>query len=143
MGTTQRFHISDVLSVALEVLVSRNGIDGVHELCQFMAGGALAPHQLVRATKAIQPFLVKSLPKLQPVIDGSEYLVLSLTNRLSATGPRAAGRGGNRARIIEDWVEDVQLKFGLPDHLDLPQIPYDRANPIDEFIVMAEATEDK
>lgn len=61
------FHISDVLSITTERLVSTRRMDGVYDILGFMTGESLFSHQLTRASDACKPVLLQQHPFLAEI----------------------------------------------------------------------------
>lgn len=59
-----QFHISDVLTVITGRLLSRDGVDGLYHILNFMTGDDLYTHQLPRAAQACAPVLKQQFPHL-------------------------------------------------------------------------------
>lgn len=64
---TREFHISDILSVTTDKLVSTRHMDGVYDILNYMTGDNLFTHQLPRAGKECKPFLLQQHPELEKV----------------------------------------------------------------------------
>jgi hypothetical protein len=68
MSTTQRsFHISDVLSVTTERLVSTRHIDGIYDILGFMTDSQPFTHSLPRLNDECKPFLLAEHPELAEI----------------------------------------------------------------------------
>lgn len=68
MTTTQRsFHISDVLSILTERLVSTRHMDGVYDILGFMTDSEPFTHQLPRLGDEAKPYLAAEHPGLAAV----------------------------------------------------------------------------
>jgi len=66
------FHIGDILSVTTRRCVSPRGMDGVHDILDFMMGvDSLKTHQLPEAADHCIPYLLQQHPQLKDV-DKSE-----------------------------------------------------------------------
>ena len=59
-----QFHISDMLTVITGRLVSRDGVDGLYRILNYMTGEDLYTHQLPRAAKECAPVLKMQFPHL-------------------------------------------------------------------------------
>ena len=64
MSKAREFHIGTVLSVVTPKLVSPDGMFGVQEFVEFMAGEPIWTHQLVRVAKECRQFLLEQHPFL-------------------------------------------------------------------------------
>ncbi len=73
----KQFHLGDVLSVAIDRLVSLRHMDGVYDILNFMTGDDLLIHELPRASDECKPYLLKQFPQLK-----AEELAESLDERL-------------------------------------------------------------
>jgi hypothetical protein len=62
--STQSFHIGDVLSVTTGILLSPEGIGGVHHFLDYMTNDTLFTHQLPRAVDECRPSLKEQHPDL-------------------------------------------------------------------------------
>lgn len=62
-----KFHIGDILSITTGKLVSPRLIAGVYDILNFMTGDNLYTHQLPRASKECQPYLLQQHPALAEV----------------------------------------------------------------------------
>lgn len=60
----KQFHLGDVISAAFGVLVSPRHMDGVYDTLNFLTGDSLFTHQLPRAGRAVQPFVLDQHPQL-------------------------------------------------------------------------------
>lgn len=58
------FHISDVLSIISESLLSTKGMQGVQDLLTFMTTDEIYTHQVPEAMKEVRPLLVEQFPDL-------------------------------------------------------------------------------
>lgn len=65
MSDTKSFHISDLLSITTEILLSREHIGGVYKILGHMTGDDLMTHQLPLACDAMQPELLIQHPWLK------------------------------------------------------------------------------
>jgi hypothetical protein len=61
------FHLGDILSITTEKLVSPRLINGVYDILNFMTGDNLFTHQLLRACRECQPYLLEKHPQLKDV----------------------------------------------------------------------------
>lgn len=64
---TKDFHLGDILSITTSHLVSPRHIDGVYDILGWMTGEPLWTHQLPRASRECQPFLLQQHPDLTAV----------------------------------------------------------------------------
>ncbi|PEH74619.1 hypothetical protein CRM89_00255 [Nocardia sp. FDAARGOS_372] len=77
---TREFHISDILSVLTELLVSTRNVEGLYDLLGYMTGEPLWTHQLPRAARECEPTLRAQFPDLAAIpapegIDSQETLL--------------------------------------------------------------------
>ena len=68
-GETRLFHLGDVISAAFGVLVSPRLMDGVYDTLNYLTGDSLYTHQLPRAVRTVQPFVLEQHPQLAPLVD--------------------------------------------------------------------------
>lgn len=65
---TRRFHVGDILSVTTGVLVSPRGMDGVHDIIEFMVGdGPMGDLGITIARRACMEALVQQHPGLSEI----------------------------------------------------------------------------
>jgi hypothetical protein len=69
---SKQFHLGDVISAAFGVLVSLRHMDGVYETLNFLTGDSLFTHQLPRAGRAVQPYVLDQHPQLAPLVQAVE-----------------------------------------------------------------------
>lgn len=67
MSKTKDFHIGDILSITTDRLLSLDHIGGVYNILNWMTGESLMTHQLPRASRECEAFLISQHPDL--VID--------------------------------------------------------------------------
>lgn len=67
MAETREFHIGDILSITTGILLSLDHIGGVYKILNWMTGDSLMTHQLPRASRECEAFLISQHPDL--VID--------------------------------------------------------------------------
>jgi hypothetical protein len=65
--STKSFHLSDILSVSTEILVSNDHIDGVLNILSHMTEDVIFSNQIPLAVPAMQPELIQQLPWLRDV----------------------------------------------------------------------------
>ena len=70
---TRDFALGDILSVTTERLVSRDHIDGVYRILNFMTGDDLFTHQLPRANNECRGPLLAQHPQLETVVVPDEF----------------------------------------------------------------------
>ena len=63
----KKFHLGDILSITTGALVSPNHMEGIYQILNFMTGDNLFTHQLPRASRQCEPYLVKQLPWLSEI----------------------------------------------------------------------------
>jgi hypothetical protein len=107
------FHISDVLSVTTERLVSSRHMDGVYELLNFLTGDDVLTHDVPGAMKECEPCLRSQFPALFPDSAVMKACLKDLDKSLKADGDDKAAR----AKTITAWVQSVRLKMNLPEML--------------------------
>jgi hypothetical protein len=67
------FALGDVLSITTDCLVSRDHIDGVYRILNYMTGDNLFTHQLPRAAGECKPALLAQHPQLADVEVPEEF----------------------------------------------------------------------
>lgn len=109
------FHISDVLSVITGRLLSRDGLDGIYRILNYMTGDSIYTHQIPRALRACAPALKAQYPHLADAA--------------------ARWQGASTQEAIAAWV----AQFG-PEHLDVqPLDAWVQRNPATELAELAGA----
>ena len=73
MPDVRTFHLGDVISAAFGVLVSPRHMDGVYDTLNFLTGDHLFTHQLPRAGRAVQPWVLEQHPQLAPIEDATAH----------------------------------------------------------------------
>lgn len=112
------FALGDVLSVTTDRLVSRDHIDGVYRILNYMTGDSLYTHQLPRAAQECKPALLAQHPRL-----------------LEATA-KLPDEFRDKAHVYE-WLAEQERVFGETldiDPLVLKQGDY--SNPIEDLCDM-------
>jgi hypothetical protein len=112
----KQFHLGDVISAAFGVLVSPRHIAGVYETLNFLTGDELYTHQLPRAGRAVQPYVLDQHPQLAPL----------------AAAVKDVTRDNWRA-----WLDEQIARYG--EHLDLSPLPdgaWLHVNALDELETM-------
>lgn len=113
---TKRFHLGDVISAAFGVLVSPRLMDGVYETLNFLTGDQLYTHQLPRAGRAVQPYVLDQHPQLAPLAEDVHQVT------------RENWRG---------WLDAQVARYG--EYLDLAPLPegaWLHVNALDELETM-------
>lgn len=67
MTAKKKFHISDLLSISTECLVSNDHISGVCKILNHMTGDNLFTHQIPLAVDAVKPDLLQQFPWLKEI----------------------------------------------------------------------------
>ncbi|HKM19995.1 MAG TPA: hypothetical protein VJY47_02105 [Candidatus Dojkabacteria bacterium] len=67
MSKSKAFHIGDILSVTTGYLLAPSHMEGVYAILNFMTNDNLFTHQLPRASKECQPFLLEQMPWLADI----------------------------------------------------------------------------
>lgn len=79
------FTLGDVLSITTGRLVSRDHIDGVYRILDYMTGDSLFTHQLPRASDECKPALLAQHPQLRdldvPEFTGEDHVYAWLTEQ--------------------------------------------------------------
>lgn len=112
------FALGDVLSITSGQLVSRDHIEGVYRILNFMTGDNLMTHQLPRAMEECRPSLLAQHPQVNGV---------SLPER----------DGDWTKEEVYAWLDEQESRFGAT----LPVRPLDAADhthidPISELRMM-------
>lgn len=116
MSDKRAFHLGDVISAAFGVLVSPRHMDGVYDTLNFLTGDNLFTHQLPRAGRAVQPFVLDQHPQLAPLVDD--------VNVVNTENWRA-------------WLDEQIARYG--ETLELSPIPasaWTHVGPIEEAEAM-------
>jgi hypothetical protein len=111
------FDLGDVLTISTGFMVAASGINAVYEMLNFMTNDSLFTHQLPRAMKECQPYLVRQYPFL-----GSPELaaaVLELEKEMAA--PNLSGE--ERRIQCMQWVALQKERYG--SSLMIEPIPAD------------------
>jgi hypothetical protein len=64
---TKKFHIGDVLSITTGKLLSKDKMDGVYKILNWMSNSELFTHELPEQSKLYRPILLKMFPQLAEV----------------------------------------------------------------------------
>lgn len=72
--TTRDFHIGDIVSAGAGILVSPRGMEGVYDICGFMAGEPVWTHQLPRVGREAAPVLLAQHPGLAETFAEAEQV---------------------------------------------------------------------
>lgn len=112
-ANSKLFHLGDVLSVTDGRLMSPRHMDGIYEILNFMTGDSLFTHQLPRAMKECQPYLLKQFPQLSGI----------------SFGPVTKEN-------FDSVLEDLCAEYG--EHLLVERLPKDAHEFIDPMSELAE-----
>jgi hypothetical protein len=117
MSESRSFALGDVLSITTGCLVSRDPIDGVYRILNFMTGDDLFTHQLPRASEECRPHLLAQHPDL------AEIEVPKWDN---ATKDEVYG-----------WLDGIEATYGSTrDVTPLAAEDHTRIDPISELGLM-------
>jgi hypothetical protein len=105
---SRSFALGDVLTITTERLVSRDHMDGVYRILNFMTGDDLFTHQLPRASRECRPALLAQHPELAEVEVPDEF------------------RDGEH---VYAWLTEQEQRFG--DSLDIEPLGADDHTVID------------
>ena len=114
----REFSLGDVLCVSTGRLVSRRGMDAVYDVLNFLTRDNLFTHQLPRALRECQPWVIRQHPQLAAV-DASAV----------------------NAENLETWLLEQEARFGST--LQLEPIPRDDHTVRDPLAEIAEMVGDK
>jgi hypothetical protein len=122
--TGREFPIGDVLSVTTGVLVSRQHIGGVYEVCDYMTGAANFTHQLPRVSAEITPAIHQQHPWLADI---------------SVPDWDMEGKSRDEVgEIVFAWLDSIEAEHGLTVTLE-PLAAYVAQDPIEEACDMVGA----
>src|SRR6478736_584187 len=107
------FHVSDVLTILTDRLVSTRGMDGVYDILGFMTDSQPFTHQLPRISDEVKPFLATEHPELAQVEVPEDF------------GDSHAEAKAN----IDAWLETIYAKFGTV--VTVTRIPAEAHTEID------------
>jgi len=96
MTKYKTFHIGDVLSITTGKLLSKDKMNGVYNILNFMTGESLFTHQLPRAADRCKLVLLDYYPELK----GVDFA---------------------KGRDFEPWLEEQCNEYG--EFLDVPKLP--------------------
>lgn len=130
----KQFHISDVLSVTTPYLLSNRHMEGVYDILGFLSGesGGLFTHQLPRVGREAEPWLRTQFPQL--MADSPEMVPMLEKFARDVEAPEA-----DRGKVCVDFVEEVRVKFGLPEMIPVYEMGegmHTHINPLEEFRAM-------
>lgn len=144
----KEFSLGDVLSITTGRLLSERRIDGVYDILNWMTGDDLFTHQLPRAGKACQPWLVEQYPQLDPKQSPKLQTMLDkLTAMLDRESPEVRN-GMEISYLIRGWLSSIGMNFwGLSSNDMLIVYPlaakwgewYESKDPMEELIKMVGA----
>ena len=130
----KEFHLGDVLSITTGRLVSSRHIDGVYDILNFMTGDNLFTHQLPRASRECEPYLLMQFPQLAtPEMDAA---VAKLDKELRNLDVVPSHRRNDKAKeIVSKWLAEQIAVYG--ETLSVEPLPkgfiHEVKNPIDEL----------
>jgi hypothetical protein len=93
------FHIGDLISVTTGRLVSPRHIEGVYDVCDFVAGQPHMTHQLPRACDEIKPWLLEQFPWLTDI----EVPQFDMPSEVSRD---------DSMRIVGEWLTGPAAQYG-------------------------------
>ena len=136
MMATKKFHLSDILSVTTGRLVSTRHMDGIYDILNFMTGDNLFTHQLPRASKECEPYLLKQFPELAKA--GTPQNLARLDELLSD----AKHRNEPLEKAIEMWLKwmvepgtcNLKMEYEVEQ---IPSAAHQHKDPIAEMHEMA------
>lgn len=122
MSTTQRsFHISDVLTILSDRLVSTRHIEGVYDILGFMTDSQPFTHQLPRVSEEVKPFLAAEHPELAKV-----------------EVPQFSGATPEEKKVsVLSWLDTLYPTFGTEVLVSrIPEESHTEINPLEELAMM-------
>lgn len=135
----KRYHISDLLSITTDCLVSERHMDGVYDILNHMTNDKLWTHQLTRAARECAPDLLRQFPELQKAGTGEETELLRSmieTAKIESDAEDAA------AKAAEEWISGLKKKYGLSETYYVEQLhagEHEVKNPLDEAVELVGA----
>jgi hypothetical protein len=105
----QKFHIGDVLSIAADRLVSRDGFHGLQRALSYMAGEDIYTHQVSRVIDEARPAVLAKYPLLADVFVPADI----------------------DESTVEDWLKEQAKLYG--EFLTLPRMTIDQHERVDPF----------
>ena len=143
---TKRFPLRDVLSVATGRLLTEprcpddNGIEDLYKILDWMTNDSNFTHQLSRAGRECQLWLLRWFPELAE----ADALIPRLDAALDTNDPLCATKDHKAVHqaIIAPWLESVSAETSCKTYYDVPRIPaddHDRNDPVAEAIEMVGA----
>jgi hypothetical protein len=110
---TKRFELGDVLTITTGRLTTIRHIEGVYDILNWMTSDNLYTHQLPRASRECEPWLLRWFPELAGAKQPLETAIEA---------------GGN----VVDWLDAVRAACPtIQDAYDVPRIPRDDHDVID------------
>lgn len=120
----REFHIGDILSITTGALVSRDGIDGVYEILNYVTNDTLFTHQLVRAANEVAPYLQQCFPDLASI---------EVPNFSEATDAKEA---------VLSWLDSmVELYGGTRLVEPMREADHARIDPLSEILMIVSQRE--
>lgn len=116
MNNTRTFHLGDVISAAFGVLVSPRHMAGMYDTLNFLTGDNLFTHQLPRASRVVQPYVLEQHPQLKPLLRDVKDCTTANWRRWLKTQ-------------VERYGETLELQ-------PLPKGAWLRVDPLEELNVM-------
>ena len=113
MSDERRFHISDVLTVTHDRLVSSRGVEGLYDILGFMAGEDVYTHQLPRIGREAAAAILKQYPELADISDE-----------------------GVNADNWRKWIDGIAAEYG--EEIELRPMTLDEHERIDPLSEAAE-----
>lgn len=135
----KEFSLGDVLSITTGRLLSERHIDGVYDILNWMTGDDLFTHQLPRAGRACEPWLIEQYPTLDPKQNPKLQAMLEKLTLMLETESGAAEVN----LLIRGWLGSIGSNFwGLSSDDKLTVYPlaakwgewYESKDPMEEAI---------
>lgn len=126
MSDTRTFHISDVLSILTDHLVSTRHMDGVYDILGFMTDSSPFTHQLPRLSEEVKPYLAAAHPELAQVTFPEDFSPETREEALA---------------LIDAWMKDLTQQHG--ETVEVSRIPteahteaHTEIHPLEELAMM-------
>ncbi len=128
---SKEFHLGTILSITTGRLLSPDGIGGVYEILNYMTGDNLFTHQLPRASRECEPWLLRQHPRLDS--GEMQFAIGELIEMLKTPSGSA-----EPDLLAKGWLAKQTAIYGetLPVE-PIPADDHERIHPLDELERMA------